>query len=150
MKNIVAPIDFSRVTERILLISSQLAHAFGSKVWLIHVVSPEPYPADYSAGPQSVRDNAAEKLKSAHQDLQNQSRRLKEMGIAATALLVKGDVVDEITRHAKKVNADLVVMGEYGHSEVRDLIMGSAAKGMMKKHICPLLFLPADNSSDEA
>jgi nucleotide-binding universal stress UspA family protein len=42
-------------------------------------------------------------------------------------------VSDVLMRHAADVNADLVVMGAYGHSRFREAIMGGATRNMLEQ-----------------
>jgi nucleotide-binding universal stress UspA family protein len=44
-----------------------------------------------------------------------------------------------IRRHAEDLTADLVVMGLYGHSRLRELVLGGASASMLKQEIFPLL-----------
>ena len=42
-------------------------------------------------------------------------------------------VSDVLLRHARDVNADLVVMGAYGHSRFREAILGGATRNMLEQ-----------------
>ncbi len=48
-------------------------------------------------------------------------------------------VSDVIRRHAKDRNADLVVMGAYGHSRFREAILGGATRNMLEASEVPVL-----------
>jgi nucleotide-binding universal stress UspA family protein len=48
-------------------------------------------------------------------------------------------VSDVIKRHATDQNADLVVMGAYGHSRFREAILGGATRNMLEKCEVPVL-----------
>lgn len=39
---------------------------------------------------------------------------------------------DVLTDHASSQKIDLLVTGAYGHSRIRDLVLGGATKGMLK------------------
>ena len=56
MQNILVPVDFSAVTQRVLEHVVPLARAFKSTLWLLHVAAPDPDFAGYEAGPESVRE----------------------------------------------------------------------------------------------
>lgn len=52
-----------------------------------------------------------------------------------------GREVDEALRqHAADINADLIVMGGYGHSRMRELIFGGVTRSMIEKPAIPVLF----------
>jgi nucleotide-binding universal stress UspA family protein len=47
---------------------------------------------------------------------------------------------DVLTREVASCNADLLVMGAYGHSRFREFILGGATKSMLSKPLLPILF----------
>lgn len=49
-------------------------------------------------------------------------------------------VSDELCRQAKSTGADLLVMGAYGHSRLRESILGGATKNMLSQAEIPVLF----------
>lgn len=48
-------------------------------------------------------------------------------------------VADVINRHARDVSADLVVMGAYGHSRIREAVFGGATRDMLESCALPVL-----------
>lgn len=48
-------------------------------------------------------------------------------------------VSDVIRRHAQDMNADLIVMGAYGHSRFREAILGGATRNMLEDTNIPIL-----------
>ena len=48
-------------------------------------------------------------------------------------------VCDVLTRHARDIGADLVVMGAYGHSRFRESIRGGATRNMLELAEVPVL-----------
>lgn len=49
------------------------------------------------------------------------------------------DVPSAILSHAADANADLIVMGGYGHSRLRDFVLGGATRGMLQSMTVPVL-----------
>jgi nucleotide-binding universal stress UspA family protein len=49
------------------------------------------------------------------------------------------DVPSAILSHAADVDADLIVMGAYGHSRLRDFVLGGATRGMLQSMTVPTL-----------
>lgn len=47
-------------------------------------------------------------------------------------------VSDVLMRHASDVNADMVVMGAYGHSRFREAILGGATRNMLEQATVPV------------
>lgn len=48
-------------------------------------------------------------------------------------------VVETLHRHAVDINADMIVMGAYGHSKLLQLILGGVTKSMFKEAKFPIL-----------
>lgn len=48
-------------------------------------------------------------------------------------------VTDTLLRHALDINADMIVMGAYGHSKLLELILGGVTKSMLKQANLPIL-----------
>lgn len=68
---------------------------------------------------------------------------LKAHGIEAEAkwLTSVGNVADTILSHAADSGADLVVMGGYGHSRLREFVLGGATRGMLATMTVPVLMM---------
>ncbi|MBP8129052.1 MAG: universal stress protein [Candidatus Hydrogenedentes bacterium] len=50
-----------------------------------------------------------------------------------------GDPREEIVAYAKTFKADLLIMGAYGHSKVRELVLGSTTNYTVRHAPCPVL-----------
>ncbi len=48
-------------------------------------------------------------------------------------------ISDTILRHARDIDADMVVMGAYGHSRLRQAILGGATRNMLESATVPVL-----------
>ncbi|MBK5571867.1 MAG: universal stress protein [Ensifer sp. SSB1] len=48
-------------------------------------------------------------------------------------------VTETLLRHALDINADMMVMGAYGHSKLLELILGGVTKSMLKEANLPIL-----------
>lgn len=143
MKNILVPVDFSPVTASVIALAAQLAQAFGSAVWLLHVAAPDPDFGGYGMGPNSVRDRVALELRDVHRQLQDHSQALRGRGIDATALQVQGSIPETILQEAKRLGADLIVLGSHGHGALHRALLGSVSEGVLHHASCPVVILPA-------
>lgn len=47
-------------------------------------------------------------------------------------------ISDELNRRATEIDADLIVMGAYGHSRFREAILGGATRNMLEKAAVPV------------
>ncbi|MCY1251168.1 hypothetical protein D9M72_648980 [compost metagenome] len=48
-------------------------------------------------------------------------------------------MTETLLRHAVDINAELIVMGAYGHSKLLELILGGVTKSMLKEANLPIL-----------
>lgn len=66
---------------------------------------------------------------------------LKGSGFAVTSELLSGDPDEVISAKVKDAGIDLLVMGAYGHSRIRELILGSTTTSLIRTcHVPVLLF----------
>src|SRR5262245_49982213 len=127
MKNILAAVDFSAISEAVIAHATALAQAFGGALWLLHVAAPEPDFVGYEPGPESVRQSVAAGLHEEHRRLQEQSEALRQRGLDCTALLVQGSTPETIVREAERLGADIIVLGSHGHGAIRRALLGSVS-----------------------
>ncbi len=148
MKNVLVPIDFSDVTERVIEEAQTLCEALGAKLWLVHVAAPDPDFVGYDGGPQSVRDSVAQHLREEHRDLQQRAEALRAGGLDVVALLIQGPTVDTILGEAKRLDADMIVMGSHGHGALYRALLGSVSEGVLHKSTCPLTIVPGRSAAE--
>jgi nucleotide-binding universal stress UspA family protein len=143
MKQILAAIDFSPVTGRLVETALRLAGAFDGQVRLVHVAAPDPDFVGYEPGPQTVRDSRARQLREEHVRLQELARTAAATGRKVDALLVQGQTADELLAQAVKWPADAIVMGSCGHTLLRKAMLGSISAGVLKRAPCPVVVVPS-------
>ncbi len=73
--------------------------------------------------------------------LEASATALKGAGFAVTAELLPGDPDEAITAKVQDTDIDLLVMGAYGHSRIREFILGSTTTALIRTcHVPVLLF----------
>ena len=141
--NIIAAVDFSPVTGAVLDALERFAASIEARVWLIHVVAPDPAFVGYEAGPGGVRNQVAAEHRKHHQDLQHLAERLRTAGVETTALLLQGPTVETIISEAGRLPASLIVLGSHGHGRIYDVLVGSVSEGIVRASTVPVLLVPA-------
>lgn len=66
-------------------------------------------------------------------------RRLRECGFEVEGLLLPGDPDEVIGTHVETHGIGLLVMGAYGHSRIRSLVIGSTTEAMVRRCKVPVL-----------
>lgn len=70
------------------------------------------------------------------------ARHLTRHGAKVSVRTVEGSIMNDaakILAQADEVGADLIVMGAYGHSRLREVVMGGMTNYILKHHTVPLL-----------
>ncbi len=71
--------------------------------------------------------------------LENSATDLRNAGFQVTASLLPGDPDEVIAAQVREHSIDLLVMGAYGHSRVRQFILGSTTTTLVRTCLVPLL-----------
>ncbi len=64
---------------------------------------------------------------------------LRQAGFTVHPLLLQGDADDVISDYAASNEMDMLVMGAYGHSKIRTMIIGSTTSNMLRSCTIPVL-----------
>ncbi|MCF8239201.1 MAG: universal stress protein [Saprospiraceae bacterium] len=147
MKNILVLIDFEDPTEHVAAYAMNLADAFRSHCWLLHVASPDPEFVGYEPGPQYIRDHRAGELKKEHIALENLKAQFLEKDIPCEILLIQGYPAKVIQAEVEKRGIDLLVMGHHRRIKLREWIVGSVGKEVLRDSTVPLLIIPVESAS---
>ena len=73
--------------------------------------------------------------------LNDAASRLEASGFQVTAIQRSGDPDDVIPQAVDELKADLLVMGAYGHSRIRDFFVGSTTSALLRSTTVPLLVM---------
>ncbi|QYY36509.1 universal stress protein [Ruficoccus sp. ZRK36] len=65
--------------------------------------------------------------------------KLREAGLTVTSQVLTGDVENSIEGYVVDSKADMLVMGAYGHSRIRQLIIGSTTSDLLRRCRVPVL-----------
>jgi nucleotide-binding universal stress UspA family protein len=141
-RNIIVPIDFSKISMQAIQIARQLAQRFGASIHLAHVrhlnyaidfVTPAPpaIPFSFTTYEQLGEQTALKDLK----------KVARECGVSSATCDVLGGAppFDEICRLAQNIPADLVVMPTHGRTGLKHVFLGSTAERIVQHSSCPVL-----------
>lgn len=142
MKNILVAINFDKNDQLLLDKAFELANPFNAKLWLVHIAAPEHDFVGYEVGPQHIRDIRAEELRKEHKLIQKLANTLEKKGVTTEALLIHGATVEMIIEEAKKLHADMVIVGRSKRNFFYKTFVGSISKGIIKKSTIPVLIVP--------
>jgi nucleotide-binding universal stress UspA family protein len=138
MKTIVALIDFTDITPKVIDHSIELARACGSEVILVHVVPPLPVVMDYVPASITNGDDSEARLA----DLMALQASMKARGVVVTTRILKGPVLETLLASMAGLKPDLIIMGSHGHGTLYNLIVGTVTEGFIKHSNWPVTIIP--------
>ena len=143
MKNILVAIEGCETTtiaSPIVEKTLELASAFSSKVWILHVAPParQPYNVDSKISRHAVSDE----LRHEHDFLQHLAKCMQNKNVDATALLVEGPVIGTILNESERLHIDLIVLGCHRHGMFYGALMDVTEEGLLSKCTRPIMFIP--------
>jgi nucleotide-binding universal stress UspA family protein len=143
-KRILVPVDGSRTSTLGLQEAIKLAKSQRARLHLLHVVDErvltqtiEGGAADFDRLLTSLRDSGRQILA----DAQSKARKSR---VRANAILIENiinSVAGVIVGQAKKLRADVIVLGTHGRRGVRRIVMGSDAEEVVRTTPVPVLLV---------
>ena len=144
MKNILVAIDScetitiaSPIMERTL----ELASAFSSKVWILHIV-PHSRQPPFNVDDKTLRQEVAAEFRHEHEFLQHLAQCLRDRDVDANALLVEGATIRTILKESDRLDIDLIVVGCHKHGLLYGALMDVTEEGLLSNCSRPIMFVP--------
>ena len=144
MKNILVAIDnyeATTTTSPLIEKTIELANAFSSKVWVLHVV-PQAGQHPYNVDKKIFRREVAHEMHDEHEYLQLFADCLRKRNIESSSLLVEGETIKSILHESDRLNADLIILGCHKHSELFGALMNETGEGLLSQCTHPIMFVP--------
>ncbi len=143
MKTILAPIDFSTVSDAVVAQAAALALALEGRVVILSVIQPPVIATEYAPVMENIAEITAAGEKNAARRLAAIQEKLQIDGVPNEAIQLVGAPIPHILEQAEKVAADYVVMGSHGHTALYDLLVGSTTHGVLLRAKCPVVIVPS-------
>lgn len=143
MKKILVAINLEKNADRLLAKAEELAQAFGSKIWILHVSEPDP--DDFlglEAGPQFAQDKRVEKRKVEGALVKRLAEDLRQKNIEAEAVQLEGSTAKMIKKEVQKINADIVIAGHHKKNFFYQMFVGSLEQDLIDDLGIPVLLVP--------
>lgn len=139
IKRILVPIDFSDYSIAALRYSSEMAHMYKAKMYLVYVLEPAMYPPDLGLGQITLPPVPLEFDTRAKDELTALAAKYIDGDIDVTIEVKVGKPFVEIIQMAKDEDIDLVIISTHGSSGVEHMLFGSTAEKVVRKAPCPVL-----------
>jgi nucleotide-binding universal stress UspA family protein len=148
---ILVPLDGSRFGSRAIKYAEEIAHRFGSKMYLVQVIKPAvPMTGSAVVGPgediaaaktavQIAQDEDKRNAAKAKRYLQRKSREIRQHQVVSSHIVLVGKPASSITGFAQQNKIDLIVMTSHGKGGLKRAILGSVADEVMRESGKPVL-----------
>jgi nucleotide-binding universal stress UspA family protein len=147
MKTIVALVDFTDVSFKVLKQAYALGKAFGGEVVILHVAPQTRAVGSIETG-DIMTDPSPERLRSDQTKLKGLTDMLLRAGAKVSAEEVQGTAIDKILEESRRLNADLIIMGAHHHVFLYDWFVSDLAVDVVKAVPCPVLVVPNEDWSE--
>jgi nucleotide-binding universal stress UspA family protein len=157
MKQLLVAVDLTDQADLLVDEAARLAKALRTKLWVLHVMPSEiqamlletsPF-TDYTDGfggmpgdIQLARDLNAEEIKREHTQLLSISARLRNEGVEAQAILLRGSPARIIAAKAEELNADIIILGSRHHGRLHKTLLGSVSEYVMHHTRSNIMLVP--------
>ncbi len=138
VSKILVPIDFSDYSKNALKYAAKFATTFNAKIYLIYVIEPVIYPADFSMGQVALPAVDVDMNARAKEELEQLAKR-EITGLEVVSLIKTGKPFVEIVETALEEDVDLIIIATHGHTGIEHVLFGSTAEKVVRKAPCPVL-----------
>jgi len=137
IRHILVPHDFGEPAQHAFDYATELAEKVGARVTLIHAYEVPVY--GFPDGVVLSAQMSGQIETAARTALDGVATRGKRPGVDVQVELRQGPAWSEIDDAAKKLGADLVVMGTHGRTGVARALLGSVAEKVVRTSPVPVL-----------
>jgi nucleotide-binding universal stress UspA family protein len=142
MKTILAPVDFSSISEHVLAVAAELARALHGSVVLFYAVRPAQLATPFVMEIEASEELTAALEQAADAQLLEFKNLLAEKGVESRVLRLPGYPGTMIVDQARKLPADYIVIGSHSHTALYDVVLGSTTSIVLKTAPCPVIVVP--------
>lgn len=130
LSKILVATDFSDVSDRALDYAIALARRYDARIYLAHVISPDPF---QFAEPQLAQATYEKVRQAAEEGITDILISGKLRGVPHEVLLEEGNVWPTLDKLITEHEIDLVVAGTHGRGKVQKLLIGSVAEEIFRQ-----------------
>ena len=154
---VLVAIDGSATGNRGLKAAIELASNQNAALTILHVVddlTTVSYVGDMGYVPAGYVDELLDDLRAnGRRILTKAEAAARDSGVDAKTLLIEsrgGSIADAILGQARKLRADVIVLGTHGRRGLRRAVMGSDAEAVLRESRVPVLLVRAPEGSRSA
>ena len=143
MKTIIALVDFSDITPRVIEQATLHARTYGARLILVHVVPAEPAVVEFGiASPTLLQPPSERRIERDYNQLLTLRDSLADSGVPVSAQQLEQADVRKVAALCHNLEADLIVVGTHHHSALYQFFIGTYTADILEKAHCPVLVVP--------
>lgn len=142
-KRILVPVDGSATSNRGLREAVRLAKNQKAQLWLVHVVE-EYFVTQVGEGIAYSQEMFDSMRAGGRRVLARVEASVRKSGVKVHSVMLESvatRVSDLVVRQARKVKADLIVIGTHGRRGITRAVMGSDAEAVVRESPVPVLLV---------
>lgn len=137
IKKILAPLDFSKSSEKALTYACVMAARFQALLILLHVVEFSFVGSEFGAVELSQIE--ADMRENARKQLEALIQKVVDTELDTKIIIASGRPSVEIIETASDEAAELIIIATHGHSSLAHVILGSTVERVVRHAPCPVL-----------
>jgi nucleotide-binding universal stress UspA family protein len=145
ISRVLAPVDLSDQSERVLHHASALADTYAAPLDLLHVVEETAYPNAY--GLDTLGTDLPNVQDRAREALETLAGKLDLRPDPVNVHVMTGHAARDIVEFADEQGADLIVMATHGRTGLDRFLIGSVAEKVVRRAPCPVFTLKSFGKS---
>ncbi len=147
-RRILVAVDFTPITSHVIEQAVRMASGMNARVYLIYVVGQDAIAtwvdrfteAVFGTSEYNELDNLKNKFaKRAEELIDKLAKDATTSAVEVSGRVARGNVVEEIVREAKILEAELLIVAAHQHTNVEHAILGSMAVKIAQHSPCSVL-----------
>lgn len=138
-KKIMAPIDFSENSPKVLQAAINVAEKFEADLSLVFVVQSFEDYSGFFVPHMPISQFEEEMVQGAEKKMASFLAENFKSDLPYSSTVIKGDVAEEIVEYATRNDMAMIVMGTHGYKGLEKVLFGSVAEKVVKTSPCPVL-----------
>ncbi len=147
-QNILVALDYQATEQAEIDHALILARSHDAKITFISVILPLPKDAHLEISAMSPEERLQKKITTRINELESVAECIKSHGIEVEIIAVSGTPSDEIIKQVLRKNHDLLMLSERDNSSIKNKLIGSTARQLLRKCPCPVLAVHPDHSGE--
>ena len=155
MKKILIALDYDPTAQKVAETGYSLAKEMGAEVILLHVVSDPLYYnsskhitvmgfAGFNNTVPLILEGVKELKKESLKFLDKSKQHLGDKTIQT--IVKEGELAETILGTAKKIHADLIILGSHSRKWMENILLGSVTEKVLSNTTIPLIIIPTKKS----